>query len=656
MKLFKLFICFLCVFALVGCNKGNNDDNTNDENNNNGDDNQHNSQIAITSLDEVETWLKESIPTVLIDDDLEPLPTKYQDKNVTISWTSSNEKVLNNAGKIVKRNTKEISNVDLTYTITNEQNDTRTGTIPVKVYPRTFGYISSKFSIQIPERLAESIDYLNTDFSEFFTITWSSSDTDVITNEGIYIKPEVDTKVTIDYRITAADGMYKDYSIDVLVLCATDDEKIKMVSAWLENEIIPDLNISTDVELPTTHPDHGTDIVWTTSDETIMTTSGKVTRYVFDRYVELKCTITLDTRIINKTYWFKVKALDTSKMSDLEVLENFLSAIAVPSISQVYFTEYSNINKSFNTLKFFDNVWEEEIQYIAPITNSNRPGTKMSSVEFVVVHDTANNNKGAGGNAHGLYVTNGGGGTSFQYAVGNDGIYHLIPNDEVAYHAGDGTSSGFCLFDTGVKATVERPHVSIDANGYFAFNGVSGNIKIPSDATVNSQIVPSGLIVEVGPNGNYWLNRNYYNTSFEYISNKGGNLNSIGIETCVDQGSDYHKTLRFNEDLVARLLIENKLDVLRVIQHNNTAGKYCPAAMITESYWQNFRDAVSLEKFGMETFEGLTFEWFSNSEILSNDGYISLKTNDETSVSYQVVVKRGDEVIYTQEYTTQLIK
>ena len=175
-------------------------------------------------------------------------------------------------------------------------------------------------------------------------------------------------------------------------------------------------------------------------------------------------------------------------------------------------------------------------------------------------------------------------------------------------------------------------------------------------------------------------------STYKYISNHGGNLNSIGIESMVEAGSDYMKTYRNFADLVAHLLIENDLDVLRVMQHNNMSGKDCPAAIRDQGYWQHFRDLISLgrnareevkikvrqpisevlidgknkdliglEKFGMENFKGLTFEWKSNTDILSDDGYIAKVLNGVTEVKYSVVVKRGDKVVVANEYSTKLI-
>ena len=413
------------------------------------------------------------------------------------------------------------------------------------------------------------------------------------------------------------------------------------------------LNISSDIMMPTTHPEHGTEIVWTTGDSRVVDLKGNVTQYVFDRYVDVRATIYSGSMMKVVTFWFKVLALDISNMSETEILDNFLSAIACEELKRVTFDYYHNISQSFNSLFFFDNEWEERIEYLIPLGARNRTGKKLESVEFIVCHDTANNTTGAYGHA-GYVTSSAAGSTSWHYSCGSDGIYHHIPNDEVAHHAGDGTSKGYKLLDSGVKATVSRPHLTLDDEGYFCFNGVRSNLKKPEGS--NSTMCDSGLYYEIGSNGNYWLNDNWWSSDYKAIGNRGGNLNSIGIESMVDAGSDYMKTYRIFADLVAHLCIENNLDVLRVFQHNNISGKDCPAAIREQGYWQHFRDLISLEIFGMTHFEGLTFEWKSGSDILSNDGYIAKKLNGATEVNYSVIVKRNDNVIISKEYTTKLFE
>ena len=639
MKHLKLFgiLMLMVLLSLTGCKDKTPDNKT-----------------TITSLEEVDTWVKGLYPDNLIinNDDLGTLPTKYQDKDVTITWTSSHPNRVDETGKVVSRDTKKKLDIELSYVITNEEGNTLSGSLPFKLFPRTFDWVKNQFEGQFPTRLQEDMsEYLETYFDDNFTITWSSSNEEVFTNEGVYIKPLADTPIVISYRIEVDETHYIEDSFEMIVLGATDEEKLEIVSSWLQNDIVPDLNISSDIQMPSTHPDQGTEIVWTTSNSRVIDTNGKVTQYVFDRYVDVRATIYSGSMMKIVTFWFKVLALDTSKMTEAEILENFLSAIAEDKLNRVTFDFYSNISQSFNSLFFFDNVWEERIEYLIPLGAANRTGRKLGSVEFIVCHDTANNTTGAYG--HAGYITSGAAGsTSWHYSCGSDGIYHHIPDDEVAHHAGDGTSKGYKLIDTGVKATVQRPHLTLDKEGYFCFNGVRSNLMKPAGA--RSTITDSGLYYEIGPNGNYWLNDYWWSESYKAIGNRGGNLNSIGIESMVDAGSDYMKTYRIFADLVAHLCIENDLDVLRVFQHNNISGKDCPAAIRDQGYWQHFRDLISLEKFGMTHFEGLTFDWKSGSEILTDDGYIAKNINGATEVKYSVVVSRNDQVIISKEYTTKL--
>ena len=644
MKQFKIFgILLLVLLLLTSCNNNPNDP---DE-----------FKGEPTNLDTVEEWIKSQYIDDLIinNDDITELPVKYLDKDVTITWTSSHPNRITNTGKVASRDNKKITDVTLSYVITNEKEETKTGDLVFKLYPRTFEWIKNQFEGQFPYRLQEDMsEFLNTEFDDNFTITWSSSNEEVFTNEGEYIRPLADTPIIISYRIEVDNEHFYEDEFEMIVLGAPDDEKTEIVASWLQNDIIPDLNITDDILMPTTHPDHGTKITWTTGNKRVISEDGKVTQYVYDRYVDVKAFIESGDMVKVVTFWFKVEALDISKMNETQILENFLSTIAEDEIKRVTFDEYTNISQTFNALFFFDNQWEERIEYLIPEGAANRPGTKLGSVEFVVCHDTANNNAGALGHAN--YVTgSAAGSTSWHYSCGADGIYHHIPNDEVAHHAGDGTRKGYQLLDSGVKATVARPHLSLDDEGYYCFNGVRSNLKKPSDSPASATITDSGLYYEIGPNGNYWLNDNWWSSTYKYIGNRGGNLNSIGIESCVDAGSDYMKTYRFFADLVAHLLIENDLDVLRVMQHNNISGKDCPAAIRDQGYWQHFRDLISLEKFGMERFEGLTFEWKSGTDILSNDGYIAKKLNGATEVKYSVVVKRNDKVVIAKEYTTKLI-
>ena len=604
-------------------------------------------------LKEVEDYIILNQPTTIIDSTT--LITSYPNNpNVSITWTENNQQ----RASIVQKGEK-IVNTTYKYNI-KCGSATKEGNINLKIYPKSFKAVANWFIAQVPTNLYESITYIEKSYLGIYNIAYESGDTSVLTNDGEYIKPTVDTPVLISYTITLADNKEYKYegSFEITVIGVTDSEKVDYITKWLNNEVETELYIDHNIKMPKVDSTFEVPLVWTTSNSDVIDLEGNVTRFVYDRYVELTCKIVVGDFQNTVTFWMKVKAKDTSSMSMDDIINDFIKSIAVSEVKRVNFNinnDYQNITQSFNLLPFFDNAWKPQIEHIAPLSPANRPGT-IKNKKFIVIHDTANNATGANGLAHAKYVEEGGGNTSFQYVVGNDGVYHLIPNYEVAYHAGDGTQYEYKLYDTGVKATSEKANLGISDDGYFTFNGVKSKIAIPAD-TVIKRICSSGIYYEVGENGNYWLNENYYNTTYEYIANRGGNNNSIGFETCVNQGSDYFKTVFFTANTVARLCIDNNFSVDQVLQHNNFSGKPCPNALRQTGFWQTFRDWVSMIKFGMQKFEGYSFEYISASDILSNAGYISRTTSTNTEVKYNIIVKDNQEkVVLSSTYTTKLIK
>lgn len=69
-----------------------------------------------------------------------------------------------------------------------------------------------------------------------------------------------------------------------------------------------------------------------------------------------------------------------------------------------------------------------------------RPGRAMTP-KFITIHNTANTGKGAGARSHASYMTMNGGqnkSVSYHYVVDDSEIIRLIPDTEIAWHAGDG--------------------------------------------------------------------------------------------------------------------------------------------------------------------------------------------------------------------------
>lgn len=146
-----------------------------------------------------------------------------------------------------------------------------------------------------------------------------------------------------------------------------------------------------------------------------------------------------------------------------------------------------------------------------------RPGEKRE-IKYLVLHETDNFSAGADAAAHNSFIHQNAnapeGIVSWHYTVDDRQIYHHLPDDENAYHAGD------------------------------------------------------------------------------RMEKNGGNLNGIGIEMCVNEGSNYEQTLRNAQKLCARLLIEYDLKPGALRRHQDFSGKVCPARLIESGRWDAFCAAV----------------------------------------------------------------
>ena len=242
------------------------------------------------------------------------------------------------------------------------------------------------------------------------------------------------------------------------------------------------------------------------------------------------------------------------------------------------------------------------IEHIAPEGNPNRPGDKHEKV-YICVHDTGDFNFGAEEWSNIVYKAKIGKTdylASFQYIVGNDGYYHNIPDDETAYHAGDGAQEGswFEEYPTNLQGINEKPYVMISTDGYYMLDGQKSNISAPRND--EGKILTRDYIDDLGiyislKNGTYYIGKTWYSETYDRIANHGGNTHSIGIESCVNKGSDIYLTMQRLAKLVAKLLDDNKLGFDRIVQHHYFSGKDCPQTMRTEGYWEHFLDLVKAE-------------------------------------------------------------
>lgn len=386
------------------------------------------------------------------------------------------------------------------------------------------------------------------------------------------------------------------------------------------------------------------DIIWSSVDENILTIdeNGVITPKNIG-YTSVKATLQKDSN-----YCITVGITVVEDLSIIDDAVQFLidsncqtviaKAITVTGYQFIY---SHKLFGSVSNFGFFKHVVDETIQ--TPADASNRPGNIYTKY-YITVHDTASSASDANSKKHAEYVKNGGGGTSWHYSSGDTGIYHQIPDNEKAYHAGDG-SIEYALFDTGVAFTENsKGIVTISSDGYYEIDGEKTIISVPRKPNgvipVTSEINDMGirLVVEAGM---YKMGKTWWSTDYNKVSNGGGNCNSIGIETMVNQGSDIYKTWQKTAKLVAHLLVDNNLSIDDVKPHHFFSGKNCPQTMRDNHLWENFIKLVECEYEYLTKYSDCTITFKSlDKTYLSDSGRVLKQDRTDRYVSYEVTVTK----------------
>ena len=378
---------------------------------------------------------------------------------------------------------------------------------------------------------------------------------------------------------------------------------------------------------------------------------------------------------------FQIQNLRSSEETTLNEVMDFIESQLLSVIKPRQIKVFTGKNWDYLLLPSVSKYLFEDINIIdnfAPKGQVNRPGKKYEKY-YICVHDTGDHSYGA--KQWSDIVKNAKIGksdylASFQYVVGNDGYYHNIPDDEVAFHAGDGhfeEESLFGLIPSGVYIQQkkidenEKAKIEIDKKGYFTINGERSTIKAPTNITNNNTILTTKDINDLGIyytiqevdkyKYEYYLGRTWYNPIFQKISNYGGNFNSIGIESCINYNTDVYYTWQKVAKLVAKLMQDNSLTIDAVVQHHYFSGKNCPQTTRTANLWDYFKSLVLVENQMLYyKKQGYTFEFKSNNKNYINEKGRVIKTVDiPTFITYSISVKDKNGKSLTKEFTSLLM-
>ena len=282
----------------------------------------------------------------------------------------------------------------------------------------------------------------------------------------------------------------------------------------------------------------------------------------------------------------------------------------------------------------------------------------MGKIEFITVHYTGNMSSGADAEANAKYFV-GDNSVSIHYATGNDGIYQAMTHDKGAWHAGSGQTT-VAWNKTGVMYTEGDPTWpvwGVSENSKFTINGKETTITVPyKDQRGNEGYVTDSKWLNAQGfgfkvvDGEYLMNSVRWDYSQVYegrICNNGGNINSIGIESCVDKGSDLWYTWQITAQLVANLMLETGLDITRVVGHHFYSAKDCPQPLLENNLelWWEFVALVEAEYELLTTYKDYeySFEIEEGCTFVNEYGRVVEQPEFNQVVTYTVTV--GGETI-----------
>ena len=377
----------------------------------------------------------------------------------------------------------------------------------------------------------------------------------------------------------------------------------------------------------------------------------------------------------------------------LSELPEDILGLAIDSHESNTFTRYDlNIGATYNkdilgsVSKLLGNspLVKDTKYYEASNQSAATYGT-MASIEFITVHYTGNMAAGADAAANASYfATNGS--TSIHYTTGNDGVFYCMDESKGAWHAGDSGALAqvgeFKWIATGVQAAAGDPmypNFTISDDFYYEINGKKTTVKMPNpwnysnrntdhvlnaDGTISSKAgysstgftgrTPESFINDQGlpfmiKDGQYYMGTTWWCYTQVYegrICGTGGNRNSIGIESCVNEGSDLWWTWQKTAQLVADIMVRQNLDITRVRGHHFFSGKNCPQPMLEndQEIWYEFLELVEAQYELLTKYAGYEVAITSNNpDIVDNNGRVVKQPTETTCVTYTITFTKAGE-------------
>ena len=519
---------------------------------------------------------------------------------------------------------------------------------------------ATQLTINAPNNKIEvsvAVDLVVVDVLDFnqLGVSWSTSSSAIAT---VTASGRVTGRSVGNVTITATsrtNGASATVDIEVIPLSPTQIIVLNPPASAVFTDSIVNYSISI---LPT-QAEKG--VIWSSSDDRIAYVDNGL--LIIDRPGTVLITVTSSyNKQVSDSFELTInydvnKLVDDIMMQDL-IVKRLYANYNAPSDGGAYsrqpMDQYSSVSKYYFGVIPNITVDYKRGSYAG---ENGAMGVPMPSLEFVCVHDTGTSLSGSWALNNHNYGKNITTQASWHYTVGNDGIWQMLPETDLGWHAGDGTGTAWTTIDTGVSAngSLRQPKITVNwTTRTFVVNGQATSISVPSAAPVNSPLPATGIFCVVGANGNWWMSNTWASSGFSnYIAHRGGNRNSIGIESAVNTAGDLYLTWHYLAWLVADILIRNDMDFDRVLQHNSFSQKDCPMTLRGNGLWPLFMDMVKSEYYVrtllIDNGYKLAFET-SNSAVIKLDGRVNIPST-ATTISTKVTITNPNSVQTQKTYT-----
>lgn len=532
---------------------------------------------------------------------------------------------------------------------------TKEKSVTAVVLSEKYAYTILDFKSQFKEPLArsyENISYESTTYPDAF-IQFDSLDKDIFTNEGVLERPGQDTTITLRVSIGFIGSKLKEVDMILKVKGLFIHEIARVVEKKYLSYLGNNGTINADLELPTEDLFYNLNLEWFSGDESIITNDGK---YINPGVSGMQTTMYL--RIIDKNNQYNTSIIQYTVLvvgeeyTDMwEAVEYFLNSIHKEHITNQAFTLFGSepgytYVPSYNMgyLPFYTKEEVNIIESIVPAPNHLVRSEKDREItRYITIHNTGMAAPSATAKGLDEFIRTKTTQSSWHFSLDDKEAYQQLPINEIGWHAGDGTSRIFEDIPTGVEFDGDYyPQVTISVDGFYNINGVKSTILAPKgsngETLTSSHIIDRGLVVNV-INGYYYMPPTWYQSGYKKICNYGGNIASIGIESCVYDGVDFNMVMRNLGKLVSKLLLDYDLGINAVKQHYDFAAKDCPQVIRTANRWDELISLIKIEMFARLYLEDVDFSFISlNPSVMDNTGKVINHPGNESVINYKVLV------------------